>query len=103
MLITICFVFMMFAVSLVEFAIAKRRMRQTHNAHLANFDMASLRVTAIVTTQQGDLKFSSRKRPLIWRCDRSKINVFKSLRLVSQIKIVFHCFGSGASDARKEI
>jgi hypothetical protein len=32
---------MMLTSSLVEFAIAKRRMWQTHNAQSANFDMAS--------------------------------------------------------------
>jgi hypothetical protein len=53
-----CFVFMMLTDSLVEFATAKRRMWQTHNAHLANFDMASLPVMVTATTQQADLKFS---------------------------------------------
>jgi hypothetical protein len=46
---------MMLIASLVEFAIAKRRMRQKHNAHLPNFDVASLRVTATATTQQADV------------------------------------------------
>jgi len=31
----------MLIASLVEFAFAKPRMRQTHNSHLANFDMTS--------------------------------------------------------------
>jgi hypothetical protein len=44
---------MMLTVSLVEVAIAKLLMWQAHNAHLANFDMASLPVTATATTQQG--------------------------------------------------
>jgi len=35
---------MMLIASLIEFAIAKTRMRQKHNIQLANFDMASLRV-----------------------------------------------------------
>jgi len=37
------------------------RMRQTHNAHLANFDVTSLRVTA-ATAQQADIAGYSRPR-----------------------------------------
>jgi hypothetical protein len=44
MLINICFDFMMLIASLIELPIAKMRMRQKHNIHLANFDMAALRV-----------------------------------------------------------
>jgi UDP-3-O-[3-hydroxymyristoyl] glucosamine N-acyltransferase len=40
---------MMLIVSLVEFAIPKTRMWQTHNAQLTNFEVASLRVSASAT------------------------------------------------------
>jgi hypothetical protein len=54
-----CFVFMMLAASLVEFAFAKRRMWQTHNAQSANFDMASFAYYGYrCGQQQPDLKFS---------------------------------------------
>jgi hypothetical protein len=48
MLISICFGFMMFIASLVEFSIPKTPMRQKHNAQLANFDVTSLRVIRFV-------------------------------------------------------
>jgi hypothetical protein len=44
MLINICFGFMMFIASLIESPLAKMRMWQKHNSHLANFDVTSLRV-----------------------------------------------------------
>jgi len=50
---------MMLTASLVEFAFAKRRMWQTHNAHLCNFDMASFAYDGYrCGQQQADLKFS---------------------------------------------
>jgi len=45
MLISICFGFMMFIASLIELAIAKTPMWQQHNAQLANFELASLRLS----------------------------------------------------------
>jgi len=39
----------MLIASLVEFAIPKTRMWQTHNAQLTNFEVASLRVSASAT------------------------------------------------------
>ena len=89
----------MLIASLVEFAFPKPRMWQTHNAQLANFDMASFAYSGYRCIATGGFKVvSSRERPLIGPCDHSKINVFKSLRLISEIKIVFHLFGSRTSD-----
>jgi len=48
MLVNICFGFMMFISSLVEFSLPKTRMRQKHKIHLANFDKATLRVISQV-------------------------------------------------------
>jgi len=47
---------MLLTVSLVEFAIAKLRMWQAHNAQLANFEVASLRGRATAATQQADVQ-----------------------------------------------
>jgi hypothetical protein len=47
MLIIICFNFMMFIASLVEFPIPKAPMRRKHNTQLANFDVTSLRVICV--------------------------------------------------------
>src|SRR5262245_43031703 len=44
MLINICFGFIMLIASLIESPIAKTRMWQKRNTHLANFDVASLHV-----------------------------------------------------------
>jgi hypothetical protein len=53
---------MMLTASLVEFAIAKRRMWQTHNAQSANFDMTSFAYYGYrCGQQQADLKFSLRE------------------------------------------
>jgi hypothetical protein len=46
---------MMLIASLVEFAIAKPQMRQEHNAQSANFDIASLGVTATDATATGGI------------------------------------------------
>jgi len=62
MLIIICFVFMLLTVSLVEFAFAKLRMWQTHNAQSANFDVASFAYSGYrCGQQQADLKLSLRE------------------------------------------
>ena len=45
----------MLIASLVEFAIAKPRIRQEHNVQSANFDIASLRVTATDATAIGGI------------------------------------------------
>ena len=55
-LIIICFGFIVLTASLVEFAIAKPRMWQAHNAQLANFDVASSRGRATAATQQADVQ-----------------------------------------------
>jgi hypothetical protein len=50
---------MMLTISLVEFAFAKLRMWQTHNAQSANFDVASFAYYGYrCGQQQADLKFS---------------------------------------------
>jgi len=55
---------MMLTASLVEFAFAKRRMWQAHNAHFANFDMASFAYYGYCCgQQQADLKFSLARAP----------------------------------------
>jgi hypothetical protein len=43
-----------------------------------------------------------RERPLIGRCDHSKINFFQSLRLLLQVKFSSHYLGSRGRDARKQ-
>lgn len=45
--------------SLVEVAIAKRRMKQAHNTHLANFDVTSLPVTAGLQSNRRISRFAS--------------------------------------------
>ena len=68
MLIIMCFVFMMMlTASLVEFAFAKLRMWQTHNAQSANFDVASFAYYSYrCGQQQADLKFSLGESATNW-------------------------------------
>jgi hypothetical protein len=43
-----------------------------------------------------------RERPLIGRCDHSKINLFQPLHLLLQVKFFSYCVGAYRSDARKQ-
>jgi hypothetical protein len=52
---------MMLIASLVEFAIAKLRMWQTHNAQSANFDVASFAYSGYRCTATGGFKLSLRR------------------------------------------
>jgi hypothetical protein len=56
MVLIMCFGFMMLVASLIESPIARTRMWQKRNTHLANFDVTSLRVTATAPRQQADIQ-----------------------------------------------
>ncbi len=79
----------MFIASLVEFAIPKTRMWQTHNAQLNNFEVASLRVSAraTATIPSGLKKFGPiigrHSRDWLQRCNQSRLSDWPRLHDLS--------------------
>ena len=60
MLLNICFGFMVLIASLIELAIAKTWIWHNHNAQLANFELASLRLSGLLAPLLGYLNENSR-------------------------------------------